>query len=110
MGKRWFVPHTFPDKKVVNGYLQPDVDESDAKFEWGKPDIPRLRNLCREKFKWDERTINMTLDPIAKIVENGRGPVQSSILSYADWIQPNKKPKSQRIQKAVKALIDEIAL
>merc|ERR1712048_934397 len=68
--KNWFVPHGFPDEKVVNGYLKPDVDESDAKFEWGKPDIEKLIIVCREKFHWDERTTNLTLDPIAKIVEN----------------------------------------
>ena len=108
--KHWFVPHGFPDAKVIDGYLTPDVDESDAKFEWGTPDIKKLKRVCREKFKMDERTIDLTLDPIAKIVKNGRGAVQSSILNYADWIQPNKKAKSQRIQKAVRALVDEVAL
>eukprot|EP01083_Nonionella_stella_P304888 1061470_1 len=106
--KHWFVEQAFPARDVIQTYLKPDVDESDVKFEWGKPDIKQLKQLCEEKFEWDAHTINATLDPIEQIVEHGRGAVQSSILSFADWVQPNKKIKSQRVQKAVQALIEEI--
>ena len=108
--KHWFVEREFPSREVIDTYLSPNVDSNDTLFEWGKPNINKLKIICREKFEWDEHTINSTLDPIGKIVQHGRGAVQSSILSFADWIQPNKNVKSVRIQKAVKALIEEIKL
>ena len=69
-----------------------------------------MKIICAEKFEWDQQTIDSTLDPINDIVRNGRGSVQSSIYSFADVIAPNKKPKSVRMQRAVKALIEEIKL
>ena len=109
--KNWFVDlHTFPEANVIETYLKPEVDSSDVSFKWGKPDINKLKIICSEKFGWDQRTIDSTLNPINKIVINGRGAVQSSIFSFADVIAPNKKPKSVRIQRAVKALIEEIKL
>lgn len=63
--------------------------------------------LLISQFGWDEITIDRTLNPIVRVVEKGRGAVQSSILSFADWVQPNKQAKSQRVRKAVRALIAE---
>merc|ERR1712083_232118 len=76
--KHWFVPTSFPAEDVIETYLKPDVDASDERFHWGKPNVEALKTLCRDKFGWDEPTIERTLEPICAVVERGRSAVQAS--------------------------------
>ncbi|KAF2876893.1 DNA-repair protein rad13 [Massariosphaeria phaeospora] len=38
-----FLPTTFPDPRVTEAYLEPDVDADPQPFQWGVPDLDALR-------------------------------------------------------------------
>lgn len=37
------IPDDFPSEKVVEAYLQPEVDPSDERFSWSLPDLDAIR-------------------------------------------------------------------
>lgn len=56
----------FPDAKVVDAYLNPDVDHSTEKFSWGRPDLDALRDYARERFGWKQDKVDEVLLPVIK--------------------------------------------
>lgn len=65
--KHWELPEDFPDYRVISGYMDPTVDQSKEKFEWGKPDFSALERFCENRFKWDESRIFNLLEPLKKV-------------------------------------------
>jgi hypothetical protein len=47
--KNWVLPAQFPSDKVVQAYVQPQVDRAKDKFEWGCPDRQLLHQFCYSK-------------------------------------------------------------
>lgn len=47
--KNWVLPAQFPSEKVVQAYVQPQVDRAKDKFEWGCPDRQLLHQFCYSK-------------------------------------------------------------
>jgi len=47
--KNWVLPAQFPSAKVVQAYVQPQVDRAKDKFEWGCPDRQLLHQFCYSK-------------------------------------------------------------
>ena len=41
--KDLFLSTDFPDRRVFDAYMRPQVDDSEARFEWGLPDLDSLR-------------------------------------------------------------------
>jgi DNA excision repair protein ERCC-5 len=50
--KNWDLPKNFPDRKILDAYMKPAVDESKEKFEFRTPDVPILRMYCMRQFGW----------------------------------------------------------
>ncbi|KAJ2234399.1 DNA repair protein rad2 [Coemansia sp. RSA 475] len=64
------VPPSFPDPRVVHAYFSPQVDASDAGFEWGFPQLDMLRQFMAERLAWSAAKTDETLVPLArKMVE-----------------------------------------
>lgn len=70
--KQWFVSPSFPDMQVIDLYLNPNVDDNNEAFSWGRPDIAGLKAVCSAKFHWDCQLIDQTIDPIAERMLNPR--------------------------------------
>ncbi|KAJ1906633.1 DNA repair protein rad2, partial [Coemansia sp. IMI 209127] len=69
--RRAGIPASFPDPRVARAYFDPQVDRSDARFEWGFPRLDLLRQFLGEKLGWSVEKTDETLVPLArKIVEN----------------------------------------
>ncbi|KAJ1663708.1 DNA repair protein rad2 [Coemansia sp. RSA 1813] len=71
--RRSGVAASFPDPRVAHAYFHPQVDRSDAKFEWGFPRLDLLRQFLGEKLGWSVERTDETLVPLArKIVDNAK--------------------------------------
>ncbi|RMD43939.1 hypothetical protein DV735_g1213, partial [Chaetothyriales sp. CBS 134920] len=66
--KRIFLPPHFPDPRVDHAYLHPDVDQSPEPFQWGVPDVDKLRAFLMATVGWSQDRTDEILVP----VESGR--------------------------------------
>lgn len=94
----------FPDKKIVDAYLYPDIDESTEKFTWGRPDLDALRDYTLERFGWNKSKVDETLLPVIKKL--GERDTQTHLDSF--FTVSLKKQKelfpSKRIMSALKKI------
>lgn len=47
---KYDLPKSFPNQKVFDAYIDPEVDRSTEKFQFGKPDLDLLRRFTSQKF------------------------------------------------------------
>ncbi|KAJ2721753.1 DNA repair protein rad2 [Coemansia sp. Benny D115] len=60
------LPASFPDARVAHAYFHPNVDDSEAKFAWGFPNLELLRQFLGEKLGWTTDKTDETLVPLAR--------------------------------------------
>lgn len=58
----------FPNKAVINAYLNPIVNESNEKFNWGVPQVDSIIQFAQINFDWDVSKTKNTLAPVLKKV------------------------------------------
>lgn len=58
----------FPNKAVINAYLNPIVNESTEKFKWGAPQVDSIVQFAQTNFDWDVSKTKSTLAPVLKKV------------------------------------------
>ncbi|XP_045511657.1 DNA repair protein UVH3 isoform X1 [Colias croceus] len=56
----------FPSVRVVQAYLEPNVEKSDEKFTWGEIDITILRDYTKKKFGWSQNKLDEIINPVLK--------------------------------------------
>lgn len=61
-----FLPHTFPDKRVDQAYLHPEVDKDPSPFAWGVPDLDALRQFLMATIGWSQERTDEVLVPVIK--------------------------------------------
>ncbi|KAK8741502.1 hypothetical protein OTU49_002250 [Cherax quadricarinatus] len=95
------LPESFPNERVYEAYLKPDVDESREKFTWAVPNVEALRTFIMEKFGWNLAKVDEILIPVMKKL--GVKASQMRIDSYFTSIKLVKEPKitSKRVQDAI---------
>jgi DNA excision repair protein ERCC-5 len=64
--KRMFLPKTFPDLRVDDAYLHPDVDSDPQPFQWGVPDLDRLRSFLMATIGWSQERTDEILVPVVR--------------------------------------------
>ena len=64
--KRVFLPTTFPDLRVDQAYLKPDVDSDPAEFLWGVPDLDKLRGFLMATIGWSQERTDEVLVPVIR--------------------------------------------
>ncbi|ETN38517.1 uncharacterized protein HMPREF1541_06552 [Cyphellophora europaea CBS 101466] len=70
--KRVLLPTGFPDARVDHAYLQPDVDADPHPFEWGVPDLDKLRGFLMATIGWSQERTDEVLVPVIRDM-NRRG-------------------------------------
>ncbi|XP_042235863.1 DNA excision repair protein ERCC-5-like [Homarus americanus] len=92
---------SFPNEKVYEAYLKPEVDESREKFTWSVPNVEALRTFTMEKFGWNREKADEILKPMMKKL--GVKTSQMRIDSYFTNIKLVKESKviSKRVQDAI---------
>ncbi|KAF2643237.1 PIN domain-like protein [Massarina eburnea CBS 473.64] len=61
-----FLPTGFPDSRVKEAYLLPEVDDSPEAFQWGVPDLDALRTFLRTQIGWSWERTDEVLVPVIK--------------------------------------------
>ncbi|RPB01699.1 hypothetical protein L873DRAFT_1827033 [Choiromyces venosus 120613-1] len=65
-----FLPTNFPDTRVDEAYLHPEVDRDPSKFEWGMPDLDGLRRFLMATVGWSQERTDEVLVPVIKDMNN----------------------------------------
>lgn len=62
--KKSDLPRNFNSDDIWKAYLEPTVDTSDERFEWGTPDITALKEFANEKLGWLSSRTDEILSPV----------------------------------------------
>ena len=101
--KKLFLSNDFPNKLIYEAYLYPDVDHDRTRFQWGQPDLEKLRTFLRFYVGWKTDKVDEILLPVLKSM----GKPQTTIEEFfaIDSIQRRRKlDMSKRITDAVEKL------
>ncbi|KAG6985287.1 succinate--CoA ligase [ADP-forming] subunit beta, hydrogenosomal [Physcia stellaris] len=61
-----FLPNGFPDRRVDDAYLHPEVDHDPSPFAWGVPDLDALRGFLMATIGWSQERTDEVLVPVVK--------------------------------------------
>jgi DNA excision repair protein ERCC-5 len=61
-----FLPPSFPDPRVAEAYLHPEVDSDPEPFQWGVPDLAALRSFLSSQIGWSAERTDEVLVPVIK--------------------------------------------
>jgi DNA excision repair protein ERCC-5 len=86
---RWVAPSDFPSQRVLEAYLKPVVDKSNARFSWGIPDLDGLRSFCSSKIGWEPGETDQIVIPVIKKMEDPsrQTRIESYFMNYDDKIK-----------------------
>lgn len=78
-----FLPPSFPDSRVAEAYLNPEIDSDPSPFQWGVPDLNGLRNFLMATVGWSqERTDEILLPVIRDMNRRDQEGTQSNITRF----------------------------
>ncbi|KAI9673512.1 MAG: DNA repair protein rad2 [Trizodia sp. TS-e1964] len=78
-----FLPTSFPDIRVSQAYMEPEVDHDTAPFVWGVPDLSALRSFLMSTIGWSqERTDEVLVPVIRDMNRREREGTQANITSF----------------------------
>ncbi|OWY91734.1 DNA repair protein, partial [Phytophthora megakarya] len=106
--RKWELGDEFPSKQVIQAYMVPQVDRSEARFSWSTPDLSALRNYCANAFGWDQQKSDGVLQPLEEktkaVAASGGRHIQTRLdrffTSYDDQVH-YAQIKSKRLRSAV---------
>lgn len=99
----WSVKESFPDTKVAEAYLHPQVNQSTDSFSFKAPQLFKVRKYCSDIMGWTDDEITSKVNPVIKkcVSETSSQPrIDSFYVSYHD----NSKfatIRSNRLRNAV---------
>ncbi|KAJ3281351.1 DNA repair protein rad2, partial [Borealophlyctis nickersoniae] len=102
--KKLEIPVTFPDPRVVEAYINPQIDEDTTNFVWGTPDTDGLREYMEDKLGWDEKRVDEVLVPVVREMarKQREGVQQQSTLDRFFAVETGGvSHKSGRIEQVV---------
>jgi len=80
-----FLPTTFPDPRVEQAYLKPDIDNDPSTFVWGVPDLDALRSFLMATIGWSQERTDEVLVPVIKDMnQRSKEGTQANITSFFD--------------------------
>jgi DNA excision repair protein ERCC-5 len=111
-----FLPPPFPDSRIDEAYLNPEVDKDPSAFEWGVPDLAGLRDFLMATVGWSQDRTDEVLVPVIRDMNQKQAEgTQSNITHFfegstgAGVFAPRKKVenKSKRMEKAMLSLHEQ---
>lgn len=114
-GTKIFLPPTFPDKRVDQAYLKPEVDSDPSVFQWGVPDLDALRSFLMATIGWSQDRTDEVLVPVVRDMNRRENEgTQANITAFlgekgavgAGAFAPRRKDmgKSKRMEGALSKL------
>lgn len=107
------LPIGFPNAAVTEAYLKPDVDSTPEPFQWGVPDLNRLRDFLMATIGWSQERADEILVPVIRDMNRREQEgTQANITQFFDGtvgvgVNTNNKgraPGSKRMKDAVSKL------
>uniref|UniRef100_A0A1E1WII3 XPG N-terminal domain-containing protein n=1 Tax=Pectinophora gossypiella TaxID=13191 RepID=A0A1E1WII3_PECGO len=101
----------FPSIRVVQAYLEPNVEKSEDKFTWGELDITILRDYTKAKFGWSQNKLDEIIKPVIKRIQERKS--QRSVQDYFKKkivFQSLEEQMSKRVKAAVQRMGPELPL
>ncbi|XP_030634852.1 DNA repair protein complementing XP-G cells homolog [Chanos chanos] len=93
----------FPNPAVAQAYLHPAIDQSEASFSWGRPQLELIKEFCLSRFGWNSRKTEETLQPVLKQLNSHQ--TQLRIDSFFRLEQQERQAiRSQRLRRVVTCL------
>ncbi|KAF1913915.1 hypothetical protein BDU57DRAFT_521004 [Ampelomyces quisqualis] len=78
-----FLPPSFPDERVAEAYLYPEVDSDPEQFQWGVPDLAALRTFLSSQIGWTwERTDEVLVPVIRDMNRREKEGTQANITRF----------------------------
>ena len=78
-----FLPPVFPDPRVDEAYLHPEVDGDPTAFVWGVPDLDALRAFLMNTVGWSAESTDEILVPVIRDMNRREAEgTQSNITAY----------------------------
>jgi DNA excision repair protein ERCC-5 len=105
-----FLPPAFPDSRVDEAYLKPEIDPDPSAFVWGVPDLSALRAFLMSTIGWsDERTDEVLVPVIRDMNRREQEGTQANITQFfggsvgAGAFAPRKRAEagSKRLESAL---------
>ncbi|KAL9621132.1 MAG: hypothetical protein Q9160_004383 [Pyrenula sp. 1 TL-2023] len=78
------LPSSWPSKEVEKAYWEPTVDSDNARFEWGVPQLSRLRDFFMATVGWSPQRTDEILVPIVRDMakREREGGTQANVTRY----------------------------
>jgi DNA excision repair protein ERCC-5 len=99
-GTKLFLPPAFPSPAVTKAYWKPDVDSTLEHFQWGIPDLDRLREFLMATIGWTQERTDEVLVPVIRDMNRRETEgTQSNITRYFDGavgVGANNKDRKER--------------
>ncbi len=55
----WRIPGNFPDKRVIDAYMNPAASTDNTSFTWEVPKLHRIRKYCSEVLGWSDTQVKL---------------------------------------------------
>ena len=103
---RWVAPADFPSQAIINAYLKPAVDKSDAQFTWAKPNLHGLQQFCAETLGWEREETENVVNPVLKVLQSGsrQTRLESYFMRYEDNVT-FAQVKSKRLKAVLRDIL-----
>lgn len=91
--------------KVVQAYLEPNIEKSEDKFTWGELDITILRDYTKAKFGWSQNKLDEIIKPVLKRMQDRK--TQRSVQDFFKRkveFQSLEEQMSKRVKAAVQKM------
>ncbi|KAI8428237.1 hypothetical protein MSG28_002459 [Choristoneura fumiferana] len=95
----------FPSMRVIQAYLEPNVERSEEKFTWGELDITVLRDYAKSKFGWSQNKFDEIIKPVLARMKDRKN--QKTVHDYFQRkveFQTLEDQMSKRVKAAVQKM------
>lgn len=92
----------FPSVRVVQAYMEPNIEKSEDKFTWGNIDITILRDYTKAKFGWSQNKLDEIMKPVLKrLLERKNQKTVHDYFKRKIEIETLENQMSKRVKAAV---------
>lgn len=75
----------FPNKMVVNAYMNPEVDHDKTPFQWSVPDLDMLRKFLQNHIGWSWEKTDEVLIPLIRDINKRKQQKHSKQMTLTDF-------------------------
>ncbi|KAI8998040.1 hypothetical protein BC832DRAFT_250499 [Gaertneriomyces semiglobifer] len=94
------LPTSFPDERVQQAYLCPNVDTDPRPFTWGKVDLNALRDFMESRVGWRQGQVDQVMLPLLREMEkNEKAGAQATLEQFFAPVE--RQPESKTVRRII---------